>query len=87
MKISTKLVFLLSISVFFNLKAQSYETEFQTRAQQIINYVADDYKADASGWYNCNPSDYGKYNWQIAVACFHKYGVASSSCILPCRKD
>ncbi len=78
MKISTKLVFLLSISVFFNLQAQSYETEFQARAQQIINYVADDYKADASGWYNCNPSDYGKYNWQIAVACFHKYGVAST---------
>ncbi|OIP81262.1 MAG: hypothetical protein AUK44_10415 [Porphyromonadaceae bacterium CG2_30_38_12] len=67
--------FLLSVLFAFNLSAQSYETEFQSRAQQIINYVADDYKADASGWYNCNPSDYGKYNWQIAVACFHKYGV------------
>ena len=57
------------------LSAQNYETEFQARAQQIINYVADDYKADASGWYNCSPSDYGKYNWQTVVASFQKYGV------------
>ncbi|MFZ4582067.1 MAG: T9SS type A sorting domain-containing protein [Paludibacter sp.] len=75
MKFITKLLFSLFTLVAFNLSAQSYETEFQTRSQQIINYVADDYKADASGWYNCNPSDYGKYNWQIAVASFHKYGV------------
>jgi len=57
------------------LSAQNYESEFQSRAQQLINYVADDYKADASGWYNCSPSDYGKYNWQIVVASFQKYGV------------
>lgn len=64
--------------VWINTTAQSYEAEFQTRAQQIVNYVADNYKADASGWYNCNPSDYGKYNWQIAVACFHKYGLTNA---------
>jgi hypothetical protein len=68
-------IFLLLFSFFSVLSAQTYETEFQARSQQIINYVADDYKADASGWYNCNPSDYGKYNWQTVVASFHKYGV------------
>ncbi|MFZ4725506.1 MAG: T9SS type A sorting domain-containing protein [Paludibacter sp.] len=68
---------LLLFSFFSVLSAQTYETEFQSRAQQIINYVADDYKADASGWYNCNPSDYGKYNWQTVVASFHKYGVTN----------
>ncbi len=73
-KVLISFVFFSQLSV---LSAQTYESEFQARSQQIISYVADDYKADASGWYNCNPSDYGKYNWQIAVACFHKYGVAS----------
>lgn len=62
-----------------NLQAANYETEFNARAQKIINYVADDYKWDASGWYNCsNPSDYGKYNWPIVVASFQKYGVTNT---------
>lgn len=79
MHILIKCLILSVVSVFWiNTTAQSYETEFQTRAQQIVNYVADDYKADASGWYNCNPSDYGKYNWPIAVACFHKYGLTNA---------
>ncbi len=79
MPIFKKCLVISVLSVFAAVStAQSYETEFQARAQQIINYVADDYKADASGWYNCNPSDYGKYNWQIAVACFHKYGVTNA---------
>ena len=72
------LIFCVMSVVWINTTAQSYEAEFQTRAQQIVNYVADNYKADASGWYNCNPSDYGKYNWQIAVACFHKYGLTNA---------
>ena len=72
------LLFLFVFSISFVLSSQTYETDFQARSQQIINYVADDYKADASGWYNCNPSDYGKYNWQIVVASFQKYGVTNT---------
>ncbi len=60
-------------------KAQTYEEGFNQRAQKLINYVADDYKWDASGWYDCNsPSDYGKYNWPIPVARFHKYGLSDA---------
>jgi len=74
-----KKTFLLLIMIglhVINLHAADYESEFKYRAQKIINYVADDYKWDASGWYNCNnPSDYGKYNWPIVVASFQKYGI------------
>ena len=74
-KITLFLLLIISIPVF----TQDYETEFQSRSQTLVTYLADSYKADASGWYNCNsPSDYGKYNWQIAVACFHKYGVTNA---------
>lgn len=63
---------------FSGLFAESYENGFVSRAQKIVNYVADDYKWDASGWYNCSPSDYGKYNWPIVVATFHKYGIQNA---------
>lgn len=77
MRVIPKLHFLLLLFITINISAQDYEAEFQARAQQIINYVADDYKEKPSGWYNCNPTDYGKYNWQIVVACFHKYGLTN----------
>jgi hypothetical protein len=64
-----------SISTLFS---QNYETAFNSRAQKIINYVADDHKWDASGWYNCSPSDFGKYNWPIVVASLHKYGLQNT---------
>lgn len=73
----SKLLFWFLISGIIPVSSQTYEKEFNSRAQKIINYVADDYKWDASGWYNCNPSDYGKYNWPIVVASFHKYGVTN----------
>jgi hypothetical protein len=68
-------VFSLLFSIFSGLSAQTYESEFQSRSKVLVDYLADSYKADPSGWYNCSPSDYGKYNWQIVVASFHKYGV------------
>lgn len=76
MQLKTKLVFLVLVTLgLMPLSAAGYEEEFGLRARKIINYVADDYKWDASGWYNCSPSDYGKYNWPIVVATLHKYGV------------
>ena len=77
MKTFSKLAWIVLLAFSVSSFSQSYEADFQSRSQQIINYVADDYKADASGWYDCNPSDYGKYNWQIVVACFQKYGLTN----------
>jgi len=74
-KIVLILAFILNTAFIF----AQYEVEYKTRADQVINYVADSYKWDASGWYDCNsPSDYGKYNWMIPVACFEKYGVTNT---------
>lgn len=71
---SVVLIVLLGCCV--NSYSQNYEADFQARSQKLVDYLADSYYATPSGWYDCNsPSDYGKYNWQIVVACFHKYGV------------
>ncbi len=70
------LSFFLFLSSCLVLQAGNYESDFQVRSQIIINYLADNYFARPSGWVDCNsPSDYGKYNWPVVVASFHKYGV------------
>ncbi|NDP22046.1 MAG: T9SS type A sorting domain-containing protein [Paludibacter sp.] len=80
------LSFFLLFSSCFVLQAGNYESDFQARSQIIIDYLADNYFDKPSGWYDCNnPSDYGKYNWQVVVASFHKYGVnnAKGNTFLP----
>jgi len=68
-------------SWFLNAQ-ENFETEFQKRAQLLINHTADIYPRWSNGerpiGFSGNVSDFGKYNYPKIIAVFKKYGYDST---------